>query len=151
MVIALTVIESCDERQKKKKVFSGSIVKFNWVPLNHSVRVGWKVHIMTYLLLTFLTNRIETLQHRWKKYVDHKGDYVEKYTSFGHISWEYLCQLINFSANPHISISFWLQIKIIRNIIFFCFSKVFEKELKSQCLHQKNPNTKNPPTTSNST
>ena len=26
----------------------------------------------------FLTKGIQALQHRWKKCVDHKGDYVEK-------------------------------------------------------------------------
>ena len=30
------------------------------------------------LLMTFQTSRIQELQHRQKKYVDHKEDYVEK-------------------------------------------------------------------------
>ena len=40
------------------------------------------------LLVTFLTNRIQALQHWCKKYVDYKEDYVEKWTSFGHIQYE---------------------------------------------------------------
>ena len=42
--------------------------------------------MMLYLLLvTFLTNGIQALQHQWKKCVDLMGDYVEKETSFGYI------------------------------------------------------------------
>ena len=40
------------------------------------------------VLMTFLTNEIEAWQQQWKKYVDHKGDYIEKQTSFGYIGWE---------------------------------------------------------------
>ena len=43
--------------------------------------------------MTFLTNGIQALQHRWKKRVEYRGDYVEKYTPFGYIPWEYLGQL----------------------------------------------------------
>ena len=51
------------------------------------------------LLMTFLTNRIQALQPRWKKCVVRKrGDYVEKQTSFGHIPWEYVGQPMNFLA-----------------------------------------------------
>ena len=40
------------------------------------IRVGWKVDMITYLLLmTLLTSGIQTLQHWWKKRVDCKGDY----------------------------------------------------------------------------
>ena len=52
------------------------------------------------MLMTFLTNEIQALQHRRKKYVDRKEDPVEKLTSFSHIPWEYLCQPMNFSADP---------------------------------------------------
>ena len=53
----------------------------------------------------FFTNRIQALQHRWKKcMVDCKGDYVEKETTFCDIPWEYLDQLKNFLANPYIYI-----------------------------------------------
>ena len=38
----------------------------------------------------FFTNWIQALKHRLKKFVNHKEDYVEKETPFGHISWEYL-------------------------------------------------------------
>ena len=31
-----------------------------------------------------------------------KGENIEKYISFGHISWEYLGQPMNFLANPYI-------------------------------------------------
>ena len=58
-----------------------------------------------HMLVSFLTNEIQALQHQWKKCVDRKGDYVEKYTSFSHIPWEYLGQPMNFSAKPCISIS----------------------------------------------
>ena len=50
---------------------------------NHSYRIrglaekfiGWKFHP---LLMTFFTNRIQALQHRWKKCVNRKEVYVEK-------------------------------------------------------------------------
>ena len=29
-------------------------------------------------MMTFLTNGTQALQHRWKKWVDSKDDYVEK-------------------------------------------------------------------------
>ena len=40
----------------------------------------------------FLTNGIQTPQHRWKKCVDCKGYYVEKLTSYGHFPRKYLGQ-----------------------------------------------------------
>ena len=40
--------------------------------------------------MTFLIHRVQPLQHRWKKCVNRKGDYVEKETSFGLNPWEYL-------------------------------------------------------------
>ena len=49
-----------------------------------------------------LTNEIETLQHQWKKSVDHKGVFVWKETTFGHILWENLEEYINISADPHL-------------------------------------------------
>ena len=48
---------------------------------------------------TFLTNGIQALWQRWKKYGVCKEDYVEKQTSFCHIPWEYLGQLIIISDN----------------------------------------------------
>ena len=42
-----------------------------------------------------LTDKIQELLHRRKKCVDHN---VEKYITFGHISWKNVCQLMNFSA-----------------------------------------------------
>ena len=41
---------------------------------------GWKVHMKTshLLLMIFLTNEIQALQHQWKKCVDNNGVYVEK-------------------------------------------------------------------------
>ena len=44
------------------------------------ISVGWKVHmIASYLpLMNFLTNGIQAVQHCWKKFVDNKGNYVEK-------------------------------------------------------------------------
>ena len=60
-------------------------------------RVGWKVFLRWRLLLmTYSTNRIQTLQLIWRKYVDCKGDYVEKVASFCHIPWEYLVNLWTF-------------------------------------------------------
>ena len=49
-----------------------------WTTLTY-MRVSWKVHVMTsyLLLMTFLTNKIQVLQHQWKKYVDCKGVYVQ--------------------------------------------------------------------------
>ena len=38
----------------------------------------------------------------------HNGDYVEKLTSFVHIPSEYLCQLMNFSANPCIHLYIYI-------------------------------------------
>ena len=52
-------------------------------------------------LISFWTNEIQALQHRWKKRVNRLEDYVEKYILFGHISWEYLGHRVNFSVNPH--------------------------------------------------
>ena len=50
-----------------------------------SPRVSWKIHGMKYLYDNVIssvddifTNAIQALQHRWKKYVDRKGYYVEK-------------------------------------------------------------------------
>ena len=41
--------------------------------------IGWKIHMMTsYLLLAFLTNEIQTLQHQSKKCETHQGDFDEK-------------------------------------------------------------------------
>ena len=51
--------------------------------------------------MSFLTNRIQALQHQCKKHLDHKENYVEIETLFGHIPWEYLSQPMNFSANPY--------------------------------------------------
>ena len=48
------------------------------------MRVGWNAHgwkncIMPYLLLMmFLINEIQVLQHQWKKWVDSKRNYVVK-------------------------------------------------------------------------
>ena len=50
--------------------------------------------------MTFLTNGIQPLQHRWKTYIDNKEENVEKLTTFDQIQWEYLGQSMNFSANP---------------------------------------------------
>ena len=52
-------------------------------------RMGRKIHPMTTYLFSvyFLTNGIQTLQHLWKKILDYKGNYVKKFTSFGHILW----------------------------------------------------------------
>ena len=41
--------------------------------------ISSKVQMKSYLLLLiYLINEIQALQYRWKKYVDHKEDYVEK-------------------------------------------------------------------------
>ena len=64
---------------------------FNLHGIAKCMRVGWKVPVDD-----SLTNGIQALQHWWKKNVDHKRDYVEK---FGHIPWEYLVQPMNFSAS----------------------------------------------------
>ena len=37
----------------------------------------------------FLITEIQTLQHHWKKCVNSKDKYVEKYISFGHNPWKY--------------------------------------------------------------
>ena len=51
---------------------------------------------MSYLLLmTFLTNGIHALQHRWKKYSDYKGDYVENSS----------CNLVKFHVSNLVSLS----------------------------------------------
>ena len=49
---------------------------------SETMRVGWRVH---------------------EKVCGPQKDYVEKYTLFGHIQWEYFGQPMNFSADPHIS------------------------------------------------
>ena len=54
--------------------------------------------------MTFLTNEIQALQHQWKKYMDIKGDCIDKWTSFGHLPREYLGQPMNFSVDFHTSI-----------------------------------------------
>ena len=44
-----------------------------------TMRIGWKVHMMSYMLLTtFLTNSTQALQFWWIKSVDYNRDYVEK-------------------------------------------------------------------------
>ena len=63
--------------------------------------------------MIYLTNRIQVLQYPQKKTVEHKEDYVKKWTSFGHIPWEHFDQPMNFSADPFI-IS--LRIYIILNV-----------------------------------
>ena len=52
------------------------------------------------LLMSSLINYIQALQYRWKNCADHKGNYVEKLTSFGPILYEYHGQPRDFSANP---------------------------------------------------
>ena len=54
-----------------------------WKKIIH-ITVGWRVHIMaSYLLLmTFLINRIQALQHWWKKCVNNKGNYEVHMISF---------------------------------------------------------------------
>ena len=52
---------------------------------------------MSYLLLmTSSINRIQAQQHRWKKYINHKEEYVEKQISFDYFPWDYHGQTINF-------------------------------------------------------
>ena len=62
----------------------------------------------SYLLrMIFFMNRNLALQHQWRKCVQHKGNLGEKWTSVGHIPWEYLDQPP--STNPHMFImtSYW--------------------------------------------
>ena len=62
------------------------------------MRVGWKVHDFISVVDDFF-NQVGS---NW--FANCKGDYVEKCTSFGHIPWEYLDQLVNFfSASLTIS------------------------------------------------
>ena len=77
-------------------------------------------------MITFLTNVIQTLQHQWKKYMNHKGDYVKKYISFGHIRWQYLGQPKNFSANTFILIGY-KNAKVLRAMIILIFI---------ECIHE---------------
>ena len=63
-------------------------------------RVGWKVHRLTsyLLLMTFFDQWDPSSAIWWKKFVDHKRDYIEKEISIGPILWEYLGPtLVNLS------------------------------------------------------
>ena len=67
---------------------------------------------------SFYAIGIQALQRRWKKCVDRRGDYVEKYTTFGQIWPLHHCQPINFSAyhrtlNVHLLIGYttWMGTK----------------------------------------
>ena len=56
--------------------------------LHYYMRIGWKVHmIMSYLLLTFLTNRIQVQLHWWKKRVDCKRDKTASWSHSIRVFW----------------------------------------------------------------
>ena len=83
-------------------------------------RASWKVHMMkSYLLLiTFLTNVIQALQHRWNKCVDCKEDYVKKYTSFGHIH----SMKVSWSADELFTDLYTIMLApILKHGQFFCY------------------------------
>ena len=48
----------------------------------------------------FYTFELQAQQHRWKKYVNRRGDYPEKYMTFGQIYVLQVSQAINFSTYP---------------------------------------------------
>ena len=86
----------------------------------HSTRVGWKVHKITLYLLsmTFFINRLQALQHWWKKRIDRKGKYLI-WSHFMRVSWS----AMNFSADRHTScnidrISVWTTRETMLKINF---------------------------------
>ena len=60
--------------------------------------IDWQIYIMTsYLLLKVaLTIGIQANLYQVKKGVNCRGNFVEKWIPFGHISWAYLIHSINF-------------------------------------------------------
>ena len=72
----------------------------------------------SYLLsMTFYTNAIQVLQHRWKKYVNQKGGMLKNKPHL--ILWEYLNQPINFLAELRIYIYIY-KIKILNYKLIIC-------------------------------
>ena len=58
--------------------------------------IGWKVHMMTsYDFLPMGSKHCNTDDSVYRE-----GDYIEKYSTFGHVSCEYLGQPTNFFADP---------------------------------------------------
>ena len=70
---------------------------------------------------SFYTIGIQALQHRWKKCVDRRGDYmyVEKLTTFGQIQPLHHSQPKNFSAHPHTSGCNWCEMQTLPTQIWF--------------------------------
>ena len=54
-------------------------------------RVGWKVHMMSHLMLMTFDQFNPSTETPMEE-IEYKGDYIENWTSFGLILWEYLDQ-----------------------------------------------------------
>ena len=87
----------------------------------------WYRNMSHFLLITFLTNGIQTLQHPWKKYVEHKGDYVEKQTSLFTFHESILISLWTFQLTLSIYLSIYLSIFITIYKSMYQFIYIYQK------------------------
>ena len=62
---------------------------------------------------------MQALQHQWKKYVDHKGDYDQKETLLGHISIMIIHWIFHLPSSHILSFK-----NILFLLVAFCFKLV---------------------------